>query len=316
MVSWLIQRARATETPVSQNKQFATEILAILLQSSSPNRIRFISDLNAIDTFLTLLAAYRKRDPAKGTEEEEFVENVFDCVTCCVDELVGKQKFLEAEGVELCLIMLKEGKMARPRALRLLDHALGGPDGGACCERLVDAAGLKVISTLFMKKSHDSQLDTEHLLGILASMLRSLPDDTAPRIRLLAKFVEKNYEKIDRLLHIRRDYSTRVSTIDATVRTEKAALPAAEHEDMADEWLSRRLDAGLFSLQAADTILAWLIAEDDGAKDHIRHRLAERDESFQTVRATLVEQLEGMNASTEEEDWGMKDMLGTLIAFL
>lgn len=88
----------------------------------------------------------------KGSEEEEYVENIFDCVTCCVDEQEGKIKFLEAEGVELCLIMIKEGKMSRPRALRLLDHALGGPDGAACCEKLVEAAGLKVIFTIFMKK--------------------------------------------------------------------------------------------------------------------------------------------------------------------
>jgi len=109
-------------------------------------------ELEGIDAFLQLLSAYRKLDPMKGSEEEEYVENVFDCVTCCVDEQEGKTKFLEAEGVELCLIMLKEGKMSRPRALRLLDHALGGADGAACCEKLVDAAGLKVIFTMFMKK--------------------------------------------------------------------------------------------------------------------------------------------------------------------
>ena len=69
-----------------------------------------------------------------------------------MDDQEGKQKFLDAEGVELCLIMLKEGKMSRPRALRLLDHALGGEAGAACCEKLVDAAGLKSIFTMFMKK--------------------------------------------------------------------------------------------------------------------------------------------------------------------
>ena len=80
------------------------------------------------------------------------MENVFDCVTGAVDKEEGKQKFLDAEGVELCLIMLKEGKMSRPRALRLLDHALGGPSGAACCEKLVEAAGLKVIFTMYMKR--------------------------------------------------------------------------------------------------------------------------------------------------------------------
>ena len=88
----------------------------------------------------------------RGTEEEEYMENVFDSVTCCLDDTDGKIKFLEAEGIELCLIMLREGKMSKPRALRLLDHALGGLEGGPCCQKLVEAAGLKAIFTAFMKK--------------------------------------------------------------------------------------------------------------------------------------------------------------------
>ena len=151
MIPWLISRAQTRESTVSQNKQYSAEVLAILLQSSSTNRKRFI-ELDGIDAFLQLLSAYQKRDPEKGTEEEEYVENVFDCVTCCVDEEEGKQKYLDGEGIELCLIMLKEGKMSRPRALRLMDHALGGSTGISCCEKLVEAAGLKVIFTMFMKK--------------------------------------------------------------------------------------------------------------------------------------------------------------------
>ena len=156
-----MSRARKAEAVVSQNRQYAAEVLAILLQSSAVNRTKFV-EMDGMDAFLQLLSAYRKRDPSKGTEEEEYVENLFDCVTCSVDDQQGKEKFLEAEGVELCLIMLKEGKMSRPRALRLLDHALGGLDGAACCEKLVDAAGLKTIFAMFMKKVDMDypQLDT------------------------------------------------------------------------------------------------------------------------------------------------------------
>ncbi|KAL8830920.1 MAG: hypothetical protein Q9170_005522 [Blastenia crenularia] len=283
-VSWLVQRVQKRETVITQNKQYGAEILAIFLQSASSNRIKFI-DLNGIDIFLQLLSPYRKRDPAKGTEEEEYVENLFDGETCCVDELPGKTKFLEAEGIELCLIMLREAKMSKPRALRLLDHALGGPDGAACCEKLVEAAGLKVIFTAFMKK-HDNQA-TEHLLGILASMLRSLPANSAERIRLLAKFVEKDYEKIDRAMKIRREYASKVVAVDQEIQNERVKLSAEEQEDRADEWLSRRLDAGLYSLQTVDVILAWLVAEGSGAKKRVQGLLAERDESLDAVRATL-----------------------------
>lgn len=150
-MAWLISRVQRRETTVGQNKQYSAEVLAILLQSSPANQKRFI-EMDGIDVFLQLVSAYRKRDPDKGTEEEEYVENIFDCVTCSVDLEAGKSKFVEAEGVELCLIMLREGKMSKPRALRLLDHALGGQAGSACCERLVEAAGLKTIFSMYMKK--------------------------------------------------------------------------------------------------------------------------------------------------------------------
>ena len=151
VMSWLLERIKIRESPVTQNKQYAAEVLAILLQSSVANRKRLV-DIGGVDTLLQLLSSYRKRDPLRGSEEEEFVENVFDCLTCVVHEAEGKHKFVEAEGVELCLIMLREGKMSKPRALRLLDHAVGGSDGIAVCERLVEAAGLKTIFSMFMKK--------------------------------------------------------------------------------------------------------------------------------------------------------------------
>lgn len=284
VLKWLLERSQKRELLVSQNKQYSAEILAILLQSSTANR-RKLCELDGVDQFLQILAAYRKRDPAKGTEEEEFVENTFDALTCVVDEAEGKQKFVEAEGVELCLIMLKEGKMSKPRALRLIDHALGGQTGGEVCVKLVEAAGLKVVFGMFMKKQ-DGQT-TEHLLGIFSSLLRLLPANSAGRIRTLAKFVEKDYEKLGKLVKLRRDYTARVAVVDQQIRREQSKLSAEEREEMADEWDSRRLDAGLFCLQTIDVVLAWLVAEDDGASKRIQTLLADRDESLVVLRATL-----------------------------
>ncbi|MCJ1240827.1 hypothetical protein MMC14_008831 [Varicellaria rhodocarpa] len=313
ILQWLVSRAGKKEAKVTQNKQYAIEVLAILLQSSISNRKQFIS-FDGIDTFLQLLSAYRKRDPPKGSEEEEWVENIFDCVTCCMDEEEGKQKLLDAEGIELSLIMLKEGKMSKPRALRLLNHALGGVSGGTSCEKLVDAAGLKVLFTMFMKK-HDN-ITSEHLLGIFASMFRLLPGDSASRIRLLGKFVEKDYEKIQKLVTLRRAHASRVAAIDNEIKSEQNELSPAEREDHMGGWLSRRLDAGLFSLQTIDVILAWLIAEDDGVKSKAQDLLAERDESFGDIRGTIQEQLDSLQNQPEDEDSTFKDMLSILVQFV
>lgn len=335
ILPWLLSRIQARESPISQNKQYAAELLAILLQSSHTNRTALIA-LNGVEILLQLLSPYRKRDPVKGGDEEEFVENIFDCATCIVDEVGGKEKFVEAEGVELAILMLREGKMAKPRALRLLDHAVGGQMGGGVCARIVEAAGLKTVFGMFMKRLDTST--TEHLLCIFAALLMLLPAESSARIRTLAKFVEKDYEKIVKLLQLRKQYGARMAVVDAEIEEQKKRMEEEEEdlEDMSEEWFSRRLDAGLFGLQMTDLCLAWLCAEDDGARGKVRGLLEEAGMGLEHVRATLQgmlslffpekkkvltawefsEQIDGMDGEENEEQRLTKDMMNTLVSFL
>lgn len=131
----------------------------------------------------------------------------------------------------------------------------------------------------------------EHLLGIFASLLRLLPGGSAARIRTLAKFMEKEYEKIDKLVKLRRDYASRVTPVEQAIEKERKNFDKEEQEIMAPEWLSRRFDAGLFSIQLIDVILAWLVAEDDGAKQKVVTLLKDRDEDLSLIRGTLQGEL-------------------------
>lgn len=49
---------------------------------------------------------YRRRDPAEG-DEAEFMENVFDTLCSALAEPEIKKLFLESEGVELMVILMK-----------------------------------------------------------------------------------------------------------------------------------------------------------------------------------------------------------------
>lgn len=82
----------------------------------------------------------------------------------------------------------------------------------------------------------------EHILGIFSSILRLLPGESTARIRTLAKFTEKNNEKVNKLVQLRQDYARKVGIVDKELRVEQAQLPVDELEERADEWLSRRLD--------------------------------------------------------------------------
>lgn len=308
---WLCNRIRKPEKVLGQNKQYAAEVLQVLLQSSPLLRRRLASsELDGIDLFLQILAAYRKRDPPKDSHEEEYAENIFDGLTCVVDEPEGKSKFVEAEGVELALIMLKEGSFSKLRALRLLDHACGGQGAGATevCEKVVEAAGLKVLFSTFMKKADNATI--EHLLGVFASMLRLLPGESPARIRTLAKFAEKDHEKVSKLTKLRGQYASKVGAVDNEIKQERSQLNAEEAGDRADEWFSRRLDGGLFCLQTIDIVLAWLVAEDPGAK-----QLVLKEVGTEVVKQSLQEQIEGLDSEASEDE-DTKEMLGTLISFL
>lgn len=84
-------------------------------------------------------------------------------------------------------------------------------------------------------------------------MFRSLRSNSDARIRLLAKFVEKEYEKLSRLVSIRREITSKLSTIDHEIALERSNLSLEEQDERADEWFSRKLDAGLFSLQVTSS---------------------------------------------------------------
>lgn len=49
---------------------------------------------------------YRRRDPVDA-DEEEFMENVYDALCAALSEPEIKNLFLEAEGVDLMVLMMK-----------------------------------------------------------------------------------------------------------------------------------------------------------------------------------------------------------------
>ena len=117
--------------------------------------------------------------------------------------------------------------------------------------------------------------DEEHLLGILVSLFTNLASDTPLRIRLVAKFVEGNYEKVERLLEMREVAEARMKAVERDIVMERRVMEANQEEigdDEEAEWYIRRMDAGLSSLQNADYILAWLCMEDDGVRHFHRSR--------------------------------------------
>jgi beta-catenin-like protein 1 len=103
ILPFLLKRIQGSS--MDSNRQYACEILAILLQADGANRMEFL-DLGGMDVILKCLARYRSKDP-KEDEETEYMENLFDVACAMLQETKGKAQFLAGEGLELMLIMLK-----------------------------------------------------------------------------------------------------------------------------------------------------------------------------------------------------------------
>ena len=82
---------------MEENKLYASEILAIALQTGQEKVLENFGNCGGVLACLVCVSGYKRRDP-EGVEEEEWLENVFDCLGCAVLDEKNKEKFLEAEG--------------------------------------------------------------------------------------------------------------------------------------------------------------------------------------------------------------------------
>ncbi|XP_037458628.1 beta-catenin-like protein 1 [Triticum dicoccoides] len=253
VLRWLLARVKARD--FEANKQYASEILAILLQNSPANQKR-LGQMNGVDGLLQAVAMYKSRDP-RTTDEGEMLENLFDCLCCVLMPLGNKERFVKAEGVELMIIIMKQKKSAYSSAIRTLDFAM--TRFPPACERFVDVLGLKTAFAAFMGKipvnkknkneSYQEELE-ERIISLVASLFGGITKGSR-RIRLLGKFVENECEKIDRLMELYIRYSDRVKA--ETERFESLDLDDLEMDD--DERYNRKLEAGLYTLQLVALIL-------------------------------------------------------------
>ncbi|KAI9508932.1 DUF1716-domain-containing protein [Russula earlei] len=343
LLPWLLNRIQSKTH--DENRGYAAELLSILLQWSQLNRLE-LGKRDGVETLLNVASQFRRRDPTDA-DEAEFMENVFDSLCSALAEADIKDLFLKSEGVDLMVLMMRyilpkfplnlsldcssvrDKMQARSRAIKALDHAMSGLAGAEACKIFVEASGLKYLFNTLMGKPLKKQKggtqtpapeDTTHTLGILSSLFTNLPSDSPARIRLLAKFVENNYEKTDKLLDIRTSAQARLAEVDREIDAEKKELlgGAGQVGDEEDTWYLRRLDGGLYTLQTVDYILAWIVMEDDGIRDHVRQMLDRRNKSFGDLVSTLRVFRDNIDEGerNDSDDLSQREILQHLMAFL
>ena len=311
LLGWLLAQLKGKKfTP---NKQYVSEVLAMLLLQSTPNRTRF-GELDGVERCLQRLAQYRKRDPG-SQDEGEMMENLFDVVCSALRVPENRTKFVAAEGIDLMVLVLRERKQSQHGAVKVLDHALSGKGGVAGCALFVERLGLRSLFPAFMRtpSSNKGQFSKaafeEHVASILASLMRSLGDQALVD-RLLRKFVEQDFAKLERLVDLHLTHAAKVRAVDVALAAEAAARAAepgmAEDEDEVavreNDAFLRRMDAGLSALQHLDTVIGELCMQCGSAvRDRVRQLLKLKRGSIATVTAVLDELADNIGDGDPDE---------------
>lgn len=243
------------------------------------------------------------------------MENLFNCLCSALISKENREKFLKGEGLQLMNLMLREKKLSRNGSLKVLDHALSGPDGKDNCNKFVDILGLRTIYPLFMKtpkKSKKRILSSdeheEHVLSIISSMLRNCKG--AQRQRLLSKFAENDFEKVDRLLELHLKYLEKVEAVDREI-DQQQIVPDDDDEDMEEANYLKRLSGGLFTLQLVDYIMLEVSATSDVLKQRILQLLTLRNASMKTIR-NIMREYAGNLGDAGDSEWRQHEQVHIL----
>lgn len=298
VLPWILKRLQIKG--FDANIAYTSEILSILLQDNKDIRLK-VGELDGLDVLLRALSAYRKKD-AGSEDESEMVENLFNSMCSLLNENENRVRFLESEGIELMVIMLKEKTLARIRAVKVLNYALNGDEGGRLrAIRFVDASGLKALFPLFMgkgnkklKKSHQSAFieseDEEHISCIILSLLKHLTQEDVQRMRLILKFTEDDHEKVDRLIDLREQYEKKDEAVKQELEDAKAVLDEEDYEEYEADFYDRRLAAGLFTLQRICLLIAALSEESRGIREKATMLLKRKGQDMLSVFKTIEEE--------------------------
>ncbi|TNN74601.1 Beta-catenin-like protein 1 [Liparis tanakae] len=305
LMQWLLKRIKA-KMPFDANKLYCSEILAILLQNNDNTR-ELLGEMDGIDVLLQQLSVFKRHNPSTA-EEQEMMENLFDALCSCLMLAANRDRFLRGEGLQLMNLMLREKKMSRTSAMKVLDHGMIGQEGGDNCHKFVDILGLRTIFPLFMKTPKKMKKVTasekeheEHVCSIIASMLRNLKSQQ--RSRLLNKFTENDCEKVDRLMEMHFKYLEAVQQADKRIEGEKHEMVRRGEildDIIEDEFYLRRLDAGLFVLQLICYIMVE-ISNSGISQQRVHQILNLRGGSVKVVRHTMREYAESIGDGKSEE---------------
>ncbi|MDB9924883.1 beta-catenin-like protein 1 [bacterium] len=280
LIIWILKRATKSggkkkttsddSDSVDDVRSYAAEVLAILCQSDGDEVKRLVNTSNGIDFMLRSVAPYKSKDP-QNESSLEWLENIFDSLCACLALVENRDRFVENEGLELMLLLMRSKKECRIGAIKTIDHAL--TNHKQANKKFIDVLGLKTVFAAFMgkgkKKKDGDEQSSERAVSVIASLFANLDPDDARHSRLCSKFVEDEFAKCDRLCELWSLYAAKVARLDAKLAHDTRTGGVLDGAD-SDELYVERLGGGLYNLELLGCIIGSVFAT---KHDGIQQRL-------------------------------------------
>lgn len=192
------------------------------------------------------------------------------------------------------IAILRKKKYAKHGAVKSLDYAL--LNCVASCEKFVELSGLKALFAVFMKKHKKKNQefeasDHEHTVSIIVQLFLNLSD--VHYFRLLRKFQENDFQKVERLLELQEEYTKRVAAAEKKWLLERAESQEADSDDElldAGGEYERKVEAGLMTLQNVCFLLGFVAtAGESKMTDRISKLLYQNNSDISKVQTVLAE---------------------------
>ena len=136
------------------------------------------------------------------------------------------------------------------------------------------------------KYKHSHNLDEMEEAIVLIIMNLFVYSNDINLLRLINKFSEKNYSKVDRLIELHCKYWNRIEEND--IETLKQLKHS--NEELASERYQRRMDIGLSTLQCIDMIIAFVYTlKNNQINTRVDQLLSQNDNDLQIVKDIIKE---------------------------
>ena len=210
-IEWMLQMIRSSSNVDSADIAegdvclFCSEVLAMLVQFSDENKKRF-AKMEGVPILVNVIVNIKENTNRKILigNQEEFANNIVDCICSALLYEENKKMFAMADGVNIMIDFMRENNTFRHLGIKVLNFAIQNSKENAI--QFVESNGLCVLFPYFMSKGMKKikkEIATkgeESSIEIIVNLLRYVNGVNYDRV--LFKFKENKNEKIKQLIEV------------------------------------------------------------------------------------------------------------------